>query len=44
MNIPVNEKYALTIKEAAAYFNIGIGNGLMGAQLRLGVFFWMDNT
>ncbi len=23
-NIPLNEKYTLTIKEAAAYFNIGI--------------------
>lgn len=23
MNIPLNEKYTLTIKEAAAYFNIG---------------------
>lgn len=23
-NIPLNEKYTLTIKEAAAYFNIGV--------------------
>ena len=23
-NIPLNEKYALTIKEAASYFNIGV--------------------
>lgn len=24
MNVPIGEKYMLTIKEAAAYFNIGI--------------------
>ena len=23
-NIPLNEKYTLTIKEAAAYFNVGV--------------------
>ena len=38
MNIPVNEKYALTIKEAAAYFNIGIKKMRRLAEDQMGDF------
>jgi excisionase family DNA binding protein len=38
MNIPVNEKYALTIKEAAAYFNIGIKKMRRLAEDHMGDF------
>ena len=36
--IPVNEKYALTIKEAAAYFSIGVKKMRRLAEDNLGDF------
>lgn len=38
MNVPVREKYMLTIKEAAAYFNIGIKKMRRLAEDNLGNF------
>lgn len=38
MNVPVGEKYMLTIKEAAAYFNIGIKKMRRFAEDNLGSF------
>lgn len=38
MNVPVGEKYMLTVKEAAAYFNIGIKKMRRLAEDNLGVF------
>lgn len=38
MNVPVGEKYMLTIKEAAAYFNIGIKKMRRLAEDNLGNF------
>lgn len=38
MNVPVGEKYTLTIKEAASYFNIGIKKMRRLAEDNLGVF------
>ena len=38
MEIPVNEKYTLTIKEAAAYFNIGVKKMRRLAEDHLGEF------
>ncbi len=38
MNVPVGEKYMLTIKEAAAYFNIGIKKMRRLAEDNLGSF------
>lgn len=37
-NIPVGERYTLTIKEAAQYFNIGIKKMRRLAEENLGVF------
>ena len=37
-NIPVGERYTLTIKEAAQYFNIGIKKMRRLAEGNLGVF------
>ena len=37
-NIPVGERYALTVKEAAQYFNIGIKKMRRLAEENLGVF------
>lgn len=38
MNVPIGEKYMLTIKEAAAYFNIGIKKMRRLAEDNLGNF------
>lgn len=38
MNVPIGEKYMLTIKEAAAYFNIGIKKMRRLAEDNLGSF------
>lgn len=38
MNVPVGEKYMLTIKESAAYFNIGIKKMRRLAEDNLGSF------
>ena len=38
MNVPVGEKYMLTIKEAAAYFDIGIKKMRRLAEDNLGSF------
>ena len=38
MEIPVSEKYTLTIKEAAAYFNIGVKKMRRLAEDHLGEF------
>ena len=37
-NIPIGERYALTVKEAAKYFNIGIKKMRRLAEENLGVF------
>ena len=37
-NIPIGERYALTVKEAAQYFNIGIKKMRRLAEENLGVF------
>ena len=37
-NIPVNEKYMLSINEAAQYFNIGVKKMRRLAEDNLGVF------
>lgn len=43
-NIPIGEKYLLTIHEASAYFNIGIKNLRRMAEINEGKFaFYMGN-
>lgn len=43
-NIPISEKYLLTIQEASAYFNIGIKNLRRIAENNKGKFaFYMGN-
>ena len=37
-NIPIGERYALTVKEVAQYFNIGIKKMRRLAEENLGVF------
>jgi len=37
-NVPIREKYLLTIKEAAAYFNIGVKKMRRLAEDHLGVY------
>ncbi len=43
-NIPVNEKYLLSINEAAQYFNIGIKKMRRLAEDNLGVFAVMSGN
>lgn len=43
-NIPISEKYMLTIQEASAYFNIGVKNLRRMAENNEGKFaFYMGN-
>ena len=43
-NIQIGEKYTLTIREAAAYFNIGIKKMRRLAEDNLGVFSLMSGN
>lgn len=38
MNVPLGEKYMLTVKEAAVYFNVGIKKMRRLAEENLGIF------